>query len=689
MESKPWILKIETMKKMKNIYRIVIVLFVISACTDDLRDLSFLESIVPPSNIAAAYNITQDNTGLVTITPSADGAASFDIILGDGSPSIKGIKQGKSINHTYKEGSYEVKIIAYNSNGDSLEHAQQLVVSFKAPANLVVVIENDKSTSKKVNITAKADFATMFDFYTGETGNTTPISGNIGATVSYTYQKAGTYAVKVVAKGAAIATTEYTANFKVTEILQPTVAAPNPPTRKATDVVSIYSDQYTNIAISEWNPDWSQTTTLTTPKIAGNNTLRYANLNYTGIVTNYGNPTDISKMEYVHFDYWTPDATSLALKLVNTSKTGANKESEVVVPSVSLGSWKSVDIKLSDYTTDLSGITQLLFSSSSSIVFIDNFYFYKKPSNVVGVTPINFETPYSLSSFDGGAISVVANPDTNGNASSMVAKLVKGDGQTWAGSKITVPQPFSFAGGTSVKVKVWSPRAGLKLLMKFEDATAWPNTKASAEVTTTTTKSNAWEELTFDFTGISTTINFTNLVLIMDNGTKGDGSANYTIYLDDISSSPSLNFEPKFTLSSFDGGAISVVANPDTNGNASSMVAKLVKGDGQTWAGSKITVPQPFSFAGGTSVKVKVWSPRAGLKLLMKFEDATAWPNTKASAEVTTTTTKSNAWEELTFDFTGISTTINFTNLVLIMDNGTKGDGSANYTIYLDDITQF
>ena len=60
-----------------------------------------------------------------------------------------------------------------------------------------------------------------------------------------------------------------------------------------------------------------------------------------------------------------------------------------------------------------------------------------------------------------------------------------------------------------------------------------------------------------------------------------------------------------------------------------------------------------------------------------------------ASAEVIGTTTKANQWEELTFNYSGISTSTEFVNLVLIMDNGTVGDGSANYTIYLDDISQF
>jgi hypothetical protein len=176
----------------------------------------------------------------------------------------------------------------------------------------------------------------------------------------------------------------------------------------------------------------------------------------------------------------------------------------------------------------------------------------------------------------------------------------------------------------------------------------------------------------------------------MDNGTQGDGTADYTIYVDDITTSPELNLEPNVGLSSFDGGDIKIIDNPDAAvTNTSERVAKMVKNAGQPWAGSKITVNSPFSFIGGTGVKVKVWSPRAGLNLLLKFEDATPWPNTVASAEVTATTTVANGWEELTFSFSGISTSVDFNNLVLIMDNGTQGDGSNDYTIYIDDITQF
>ena len=40
-----------------------------------------LNNVQAPSALAMAFDVTQDNTGLVTITPTAEGAASFDIAL--------------------------------------------------------------------------------------------------------------------------------------------------------------------------------------------------------------------------------------------------------------------------------------------------------------------------------------------------------------------------------------------------------------------------------------------------------------------------------------------------------------------------------------------------------------------------------------------------------------------------------
>ena len=545
------------MKTLKYIFRLSLVLIFFISCTEDENDLSFIDNVVAPANVSALFQITQDNTGLVTITPNAESAVSFNVTPGDGASSFS-IKQGKSATHVYAEGSYTVTIEAIGLTGLKTEVTKDIVVSFKPPQNLVVTIENDPALSKQVNVTATADFAMFYEVYFGEAGNNEPVLGNIGETVSYTYQEAGTYTIKIIAKGGAIETTEYTQEFVVTAILQPITNPATPPFRDAADVISIYSDAYatisgvdyypnwgqttnfaqiqvngnniiqygnlnyqgidfgttvnassmeylhidvwtadltaleifpisqstgeksvlknlvadqwvsfdiplsdftsqglsmadifqfkfvgspwagngfgtifidnvyfykpssiptapivkaptptapqanvtsifsdayTNVALSEVNPNWGQSTTISTVAVQSNNTWLYENLNYTGIVTDYGNPTNLTGKTFVHFDYFTPDATTLGLKLVNTSYADGNtlKEDIEFVSSVKLGTWVGVDIPLSKFSTDISGITQLLFESSGAKVYIDNLYFYTNGDGsaptVAAVTP--------------------------------------------------------------------------------------------------------------------------------------------------------------------------------------------------------------------------------------------------------------------------------------------------------------
>jgi hypothetical protein len=109
----------------------------------------------------------------------------------------------------------------------------------------------------------------------------------------------------------------------------------------------------------------------------------------------------------------------------------------------------------------------------------------------------------------------------------------------------------------------------------------------------------------------------------------------------------------------------------------------MVKNAGQPWGGSYITLDNPIDFSTQKTFKMKVYSPRVGAKVLLKVENLT---NGGISYEKEVTTTTANAWEELTFDFSGINATNSYQKVVLIFDNGTMGDGSANFTYYFDDI---
>jgi hypothetical protein len=237
---------------------------------------------------------------------------------------------------------------------------------------------------------------------------------------------------------------------------------------------------------------------------------------------------------------------------------------------------------------------------------------------------------------------------------------------------------------------VYSPRAGAKVLLKVENAS---NNTINFEKEVTTTVANAWEELYFDYSAIDASKDYHRVVLIFDLGTMGDGTSNFTFLFDDIDLIKSLplnlpmNFESAFVdyaFTGFDGGAVSVDVNPSKTGiNTTNKVGKMVKSAGQTWGGSFATLASPMAFTGTKTFKMKVYSPKVGAKVLLKVENLT---DGSISYEKEVATTTSNAWEQLTFDYSAINTANSYQKIVLIFENGTMGDGSANFTYYFDDI---
>jgi hypothetical protein len=366
------------MKTFKYILSIILFTTLIWSCNEeDYGDTSFIESIAAPTNVASAFTITQDNTGLVTIFPTGTGASSFDVYFGDTTTEPMNVEAGKNVQHTYLEGTYQVKIVAYNVKGDTTETTQELVVSFQAPQNLMVTLENDVAISKLVNITANADFAATYEFYSGEAGVTQPVAtANIGDAIMYQYANAGIYSVKVVAKGGAIETTEYTTEFEVTAILAPLASVTTPPNRIATDVISIFSDAYTDITGVDYNPNWGQQTVYTAFDLNGDAMIQYSDLNYQGIDFS-GNVQDASSMETLHIDIWTADATSIDIYPISSTSAEFFVTKQLVADQ-----WNSFEIPLTEFTDQglvISDLKQFKFVGAGS-VFIDNLYFWRTPA---------------------------------------------------------------------------------------------------------------------------------------------------------------------------------------------------------------------------------------------------------------------------------------------------------------------
>ena len=149
----------------------------------------------------------------------------------------------------------------------------------------------------------------------------------------------------------------------------PSSAAPTP-TVPAANVISVFSDAYTNVSGTNLNPSWGQTTVVTQIPIAGNNTLKYSGFNYQGI--QLGSSQNVSGMSYLHIDYYSADSTGLNAYLISTGPV--EKAKALTVPTNS--GWSSVEIPLSNFSpVNLSDIIQLKFDGNGTI-YLDNIYFH-------------------------------------------------------------------------------------------------------------------------------------------------------------------------------------------------------------------------------------------------------------------------------------------------------------------------
>ena len=673
------------MRKAFKIIKTLLVLLIFIGCTEDERDLSYLDSIEIPSNISVSFILTQDNTGTVTLSPSADGASEFEIFFGDDTLEPEVLTQGESTTHVYAEGNYDVRVVAYNILGETAEITQPLVVSFNAPQNLVVTLENDAAISKQVNITATADFAATYDFYSGEVGVTDPISGNIGETISYTYVEAGIYTIRVVAKGGAIETTEYTVDFEVTEILAPIASAPLQPSRNDSDVISIYSSVYNDVVGTDTFPDWGQGgqgSSWGTYDLSGDSMLQYTNISYQGI--QFGSAQDVSSMEFIHLDVWTTDVDQLETSLI--SLTSGERP---VVSDLTPNEWTSIDIPISAFTDQgltVADIHQLKFVGipwASGTVFIDNIYFYKAPSGVVTSSIQDFEGAAPTFTVFGNiaATEVVANPDVSGiNTTANVAKLTKTAGsEVWAGTFFETTTPLDLVNYSKISVKTWSPIVGAQVKLKIENVDA----SIVHEVDLDTNIANTWEELVYDFSG-APVADYVRIVIFFDFGNAGDDSMYYYDEIELVNDSggvaPSIfqDFEgaaPTFTV--FGNIAnTEVIANPDPSGvNTTTNVAQLTKTSGsEVWAGTFFETATPLDFTNYSKISVKTWSPKVSAQVKLKLENVDA----SIVYEVDLNTTVTNTWEELVYDFSG-APAADYVRVVIFFDFGNAGDDSLYY----------
>lgn len=506
-------------------------LLMMTACEkDESGDTDFVKSSIAPENLALGFDITQDNTGKVTITPTGNAVARYEVHFGDGTAMPANVQPGQSVSHIYAEGVYPVKLIAYGIGGQQTEFTQQLTVTFRAPENFEAVTTLDPGNNYKLNVSATALYETNFRVTFGDVPNEIPRSFLEGETVSHVYASTGTYTVTIVAVSGGAATSTITRTINIVD-----------------PVVLPLSFESSTLNYNFINFDGGVSTRIDNPQQSGINTsskvvrmVKNAGQVWGGSVIPLSTAIDFSANKIFRMKVFSPRVGArILLKVENATNSGINFEKEVLTTEAN--QWEDLvfDYSAINTTNQYHNIV-LIFDLGTMGDGSPNFTFLYddiRLVNSVPVTlPLNFESTainYSWTNFDGGNVTVIANPQSSGiNTSTRVGQMIKNAGQVWGGSFIALANPIPFAAsGNAFKMKVFSPRVGAKVLLKVENLT---NGGINFEKEVTTTVANAWEELTFDYGAINTSNSYQKIVLIFDLGTMGDGSPNFTFLFDDI-----------------------------------------------------------------------------------------------------------------------------------------------------------
>ena len=687
------------MNAIKYIYSAFLMIALFGSCQKiKTDDISFVGTAAAPANLSVLFNITQDNTGLVTITPNGEGAIYYDVYYGDGTVTPANLNAGKNTTHVYTEGLFDVRIVAHTVNGKTTELIQKLTVAFRAPENLVANVAIDAANNFKVNVSATALYETFFKVYFGDVPNEPGQSFLEGQTISHVYAAVGTYTVRVVALSGGAATTTYTTTVTITDpVLIPIT----------------FESATVNYAFTNFGG--ATATKIPNPQMNGINTsanvgrmVKNAPEVWAGALLTVGGNIDFSANKVFRMKVFSPRVgAKVLLKVENLTNGGIFFEKEVT--STVANAWEDLAFDFRSINTGNSySKVVLIFDLGTVGNGSANFTWLFDDIRLTNQMPVGFLTlpvtfdlanvNYEVTDF-GGNVSVPATDPTNG-ANNVKMTTKTGGAQTWAGSTIgagfTSAIPFT-ATKTQMSIRVYSPAAGLRVRLKVEDRT---NNTRSVETEAMTQAANTWETLVFDFATPSIGTASMNLAwtydmasVFFDFGNNGTGSV---FYWDDVTFLATnvipnyltlpLDFQSTtypYPFVNFGGATATVVNNPNPSGiNTSTKVGKMVKGAPEVWAGSFIDLVNPINFTVLRTFKVKVYSPRVGAKLLLKVENTT---NGGQNYEKEATTTVANAWEELTFDYTAIPFGF-YSRVVLIFDLGTAGDGSANFTFYFDDI---
>lgn len=505
---------------------LIVACVAISSCEgDDVNDLT--ASIDAPSGLDLIFNITQDNTGLVTISPSGQSVSTFEVFYEDGTGESTVLALGQNAERNYPEGTFPVRVIATSLNGEQTEFTKDLTVSFRAPENLSITITESATSNLGIEVTAMADFETSFEVDFGEDPSIAPVVFMEGDDpVTYEYATTGTFTVTVTALSGGAATTETT---EVVMIEDPVIL---PLDFESTTLDYGLIGFEAGVSIVD-NPDVS----------AGNSSSNVVSIEkvgtqtFGGVVVPLSGLIDFSESTNFRMKTWSPMpvGTKVTLKVENADGSIDSEDFEAF--TTTMNEWETLffDTTGLDTTQPFSRFVvffDLGAPPTGDINFFDDIELADGPPILL---PLDFEDErrvYDIGTNEGG-FSIVPNPVSGmGNTSNTVLQFDRPatGPNNFSLVAIVVDQAVTFDSSTTFTLNVYSPRAGLPVWLKIERI---GDGAVFQEVTSVTTSvENAWETLTFtNFSGTSTE-DLRNMVIFFD--PLSETTEAETIFIDDL-----------------------------------------------------------------------------------------------------------------------------------------------------------
>jgi hypothetical protein len=317
-------------------------------------------------------------------------------------------------------------------------------------------------------------------------------------------------------------------------------------TRSPNDVISVFSDYYTNVPVDYYNGFWGGSTTGSADfSVNGDNILNYTTFNYVG--TAMSNPTlDASEMTHFHLNMYVPgEIPSNFDFLISIEDWGPNgvdngtpnddtrQQIFVNASQVTANTWITVDVPLT--LANKSNIGLIIYEningSSLSNFYIDNVYFYKIPESVptdAPEAPTEDEVANNVISVFSDAYTDVANDGLNNFDSGSVLsvetiasnEVLKYSNLDFTGLEFLGPNIIDASATTTLHLDVWSPDANelkIKLVDFGADGAFGGGDDTEHEINLGATATEQWIAYDIplsDFVGLASTENLAQIIFV-------------------------------------------------------------------------------------------------------------------------------------------------------------------------------